>query len=122
MPANGHDDSKADASKGTVDDAREHLFCVREAISGYAEAVGMTVADILLPTMPESTRRGASGQVFIGLLAALDPADEHDGENGELKDVSRSDRFADVPLLVCTLEHPTTGIRVAVMGTAAAGG
>jgi hypothetical protein len=110
MPVNGTDDHDAVENEGTRA-AGEHLLCVREALAGYAEYAGLTMAEILLPSMPEQTRRHASGQVLMELLSALDPSHQ-DGLNGE------SPYRAPVPFLVCALEHPPTGLRVALLAAA----
>jgi hypothetical protein len=114
MPANGTDDRDA-AGNGGADVAGEHLLCVREAVAGYAEYAGLTMAEILLPSMPEETRCHASGQVLLELLSALDPSrlDRENGENG-------SAHRPPVPLLICGLQHQPSGLRVALLAAAVA--
>jgi hypothetical protein len=112
MPVKGTDDRDA-AGDANTDVAGEHLLCVREAVAGYAEYAGLSMAEILLPSMPEETRRHASGQVLMELLSALDPADQG-GEKGESGSACR----AAVPFLICGLQHPPTGLRVALLAAA----
>lgn len=112
MPVNGTDDRDATGNED-IGAAGEHLICVREAVAGYAEYAGLTMAEILLPSMPEQTRRHASGQVLMELLSALDPPDR-DGRNGERGPTQSTP----VPFLVCALEHPPTGLRVALLAAA----
>jgi hypothetical protein len=112
MPVNGTDDRDAAGNEG-LGAAGEHLLCVREAVAGYAEYAGLTMAEILLPSMPEQTRRHASGQALMELLRALDPPRRarRDGPNGSAHRVP-------VPFLVCALEHPPSGLRVALLAAA----
>jgi hypothetical protein len=112
MPANGTDDRDAAGSEhmGT---AGEHLICVREALAGYAEYAGLTMAEILLPSMPEQTRRHASGQALMDLLQALDPPRQA-GRHGERGSAHR----APVPFLICALQDPPSGLRVALLAAA----
>jgi hypothetical protein len=128
---NAHEDqptAEGDASGLLgITTADAHLLCVREALAGYAEAAGLTMAEILLPSMPESTRRHGSGRALLELLTAIDPPlgaeavqvalgvkGVHKVEDGADLPVG----FADLPFLVCTLHHPETGLRVAVLGAA----
>ena len=106
-------DDRDAAGDGPADPACEHLRCVREALAGYAEYAGLTVADVLLPAMPQETRRHASGQVMVELLEALDPVPP-DAPSGE-----RRREPAPVPLLICALHHPETGARIALLAAAA---
>lgn len=112
MPANGTDD-RAAAHDESMGEAGEHLLCVREALAGYAECAGLTMSEILLPSMSEQTRRHASGQALMELLNALDPP-RRDGQNGE----SGSAHRAPVPFLICALQHPPSGLRVALLAAA----
>ena len=112
MPVKRTDD-RAAAEDANTNMAGEHLLCVREAVAGYAEYAGLTMAEISLPSMPEETRRHASGQDLMELLNALDPAREG-GENGESGPACR----VPVPFLVCGLRHPPTGLRVALLAAA----
>jgi hypothetical protein len=112
MPVNGTEDRDAAGNEG-MGAAGEHLLCVREAVAGYAEYAGLTMAEILLPSMPEQTTRHASGQALMELLNALDPPGRA-GRNGG----SGSAYRAPVPFLVCALEHPPTGLRVALLAAA----
>jgi hypothetical protein len=63
--------------------------------------------------MPEETRRHASGQVLMEVLSALDPHHqaERTAESGSSPD-------APVPFLICALQHPPTGLRVALLAAA----
>ncbi|HEU5156727.1 MAG TPA: hypothetical protein VFU43_06985 [Streptosporangiaceae bacterium] len=112
MPVNGTEDRDTAGNEG-MGAAGEHLLCVREAVAGYAEYAGLTMAEILLPSMSAQTRRHASGQALMELLRALDPpgGTARNGENG-------SANRAPVPFLVCALEHPPTGLRVALLAAA----
>jgi hypothetical protein len=114
MPVNGTDDRDAAGNEG-MGVAGEHLLCVREAVAGYAEYAGLTMAEILLPSMPEQTRRHASGKALMELLRALDPPRRagRKGENG-----SAAAHRMPVPFLVCALEHPPSGLRVALLAAA----
>ena len=112
MPANGIDDRDA-TGNGETNMVGEHLLCVREAVAGYAEYAGLTMAEILLPSMPEETRRHASGQVLMEVLSALDP--HHQGERTA---ESGSSPDAPVPFLICALQHPPTGLRIALLAAA----
>jgi hypothetical protein len=111
MPVNGTDDRDAAGNEGMG--AGDHLLCVREAVAGYAEYAGLTMAEILLPSMPEQTRRHASGQVLMELLSALDPPSQNGRDGG-----CGSAHATTVPFLVCALEHPPTGLRVALLAAA----
>jgi hypothetical protein len=112
MPANETDDRDA-SGDGWTDPACEHLRRVREALAGYAEYAGLTVADVLVPAMPEETRRHASGRVMVELLGALAPVPRDAADGGSAPEP------ASVPLLVCALQHPETGARIALLAAAA---
>lgn len=118
MSASDRHKNPAETAHPDMDEARLHLLGVREVLAGYAEYAGLTLAELFLPSMSESTRRHASGQVLMQLLEAVDiPSKDGDQPQGS----DPLGRFAEAPFLVCTLLHPETGVRVAVLGAAAAG-
>lgn len=113
MPVHGTDDRDG-AQKG-VGEPGEHLLCVRGVLAGYAEYAGLTMGEILLPSMPEETRRHVSGQALMELLKALDPQ-PREGQNDE----AGMAHPTQMPFLVCTLQHPPTGLRIALLAAAVA--
>jgi hypothetical protein len=118
MPANRTDDHNA-ADGGDIGAAGEHLLCVREALVGYAEYAGLTVAEVFLPTMSEVTRRNAGGLALMDLLKALDPPqDDATSPESRPKAPHSWDDRTPMPFLMCTLRHPDTGLRVALLAAA----
>jgi excisionase family DNA binding protein len=110
-------------------DAESHLARIREAVIAYGAAEDLVVGDILLPAMSPNTMRSPGGRAMVSLLKALDRPETPARATGTSTEVGRSDksdppdtdtldRFSGMPFLVCTLEHPGTGLRVAMLAAA----
>jgi hypothetical protein len=102
-------DDGNDAERRTddhADEAWKYLARIREELIGCGAADGFVVGDLLLPAMSAETMRSPGGRALVGLLTALD------------KPRAPGRSFSAVPFLVCTLEHQTTGVRVALLGAA----
>ncbi|HEU5155374.1 MAG TPA: hypothetical protein VFU43_00110 [Streptosporangiaceae bacterium] len=107
------------------DEAATHLAQTREMVFAYSSAEELVVGDVLLPAMSAATMRSPGGRAMVSLLRALDRPETVGNRIEKTRsnetDPPRTDamnQFSNVPFLVCTLEHPKTGLRVAVIAAA----
>lgn len=119
---------KGEEDQSQSGEAWQHLAGIRDLVMGYGAIEGLVVGEIFLPTMSAATMRSDAGRALVALLKTMDDpnkesqmTDERDNKEGRAKegdfaDEHPSSQFSAVPFLVCTLEHPETGVRIAVLG------